>query len=119
MEPIKMDIAVSVNVNLSEDTKKFIAALYSTCATSSCTQAPAAEEAKAPASAPKTEAPSPKAEAPQKQAVSIEDVRAALSEKVNDHRAAIKEKLTELGAPNITKLDPAKYSDMLNFLNSL
>ena len=51
--------------------------------------------------------------------ISIEDVREALSKKVATHRNEIKEKLTELGAPSVTKLDNSKYSEMLNFLNSL
>ena len=51
--------------------------------------------------------------------ISIEDVREALSKKVATHRSEIKEKLTELGAPSVTKLDKSKYSEMLNFLNSL
>lgn len=51
--------------------------------------------------------------------IDIEDVRKALAEKVNDHRDAIKQKLTELGAPNVTKLDPAKYAEMYDFLKAL
>jgi hypothetical protein len=51
--------------------------------------------------------------------ISIEDVREALSKKIATHRSEIKEKLTELGAPSVTKLDKSKYSNMLNFLNSL
>ena len=51
--------------------------------------------------------------------ISIEDVREVLSKKVATHRSEIKEKLTELGAPSVTKLDKSKYSYMLNFLNSL
>lgn len=49
----------------------------------------------------------------------IEDVRKALIEKVNDHRDEIKQKLTELGALSVTKLDPAKYDEMFNFLTNL
>ena len=51
--------------------------------------------------------------------ISIEDVRKALSQKVNEHRAKIKEKLNSFGAPSVTKLDPANYKEMLDFLNSL
>ena len=49
----------------------------------------------------------------------IEDVRGMLAEKVNEHRDEIKQKLNELGAPSVTKLDPAKYDEMYNFLESL
>ena len=51
--------------------------------------------------------------------VSIEDVRKALASKVNEHRQEIKEKLEELGAPSVTKLDPSKYEEMYNYLTSL
>ena len=50
---------------------------------------------------------------------SIEDVRGMLVKKVNEHRDVIKQKLNELGAPSVTKLDPAKYDEMYNFLESL
>ena len=50
---------------------------------------------------------------------SIEDVRRMLAKKVNEHRDVIKQKLNELGAPSVTKLDPAKYDEMYNFLESL
>ena len=50
---------------------------------------------------------------------SIEDVRGMLAKKVNEHRDVIKQKLNELGAPSVTKLDPAKYDEMYSFLESL
>ena len=50
---------------------------------------------------------------------SIEDVRGMLAKKVNEHRDIIKQKLNELGAPSVTRLDPAKYDEMYNFLESL
>ena len=49
----------------------------------------------------------------------IEEVRKALAAKVNDHRDVIKQKLNELGAPSVTKLDPAKYNEMYDFLINL
>ena len=49
----------------------------------------------------------------------IEDVRGMLAKKVNDHRDVIKQKLNELGAPSVTKLDPAKYDEMYDFLAAL
>ena len=79
--------------------------------------APAAKpESKAAASAAKSES---KPANTASDNISIEDVREALSKKVATHRSEIKEKLTELGAPSVTKLDKSKYSEMLNFLNSL
>lgn len=142
MEAIK--ISVEVNVNLSENTQSFIKSLFGgacQCAgqkpaatpAPSAPAAPAApakpEEPKkpsAPAVAPAltkpaaTPAPSaPAAPAASSASKTIEDVRAELAKKVNDHRDAIKNKLTELGAPSVTKLDPSKYDEMYNFLAAL
>ena len=75
-----------------------------------------AESAPAPATAPAAPAVE-NVSAPGN--VTIEQVRQALALKVNAHRNEIKDKLIELGAPSVTKLDPAKYADMLNFLNQL
>lgn len=49
----------------------------------------------------------------------IEEVRSLLASKVSDHREEIKAKLNSLGSPNVTNLDPAKYGEFVNFLNSL
>ena len=120
MEPIKIE--VSVELNLSEDVKNFVASLVSN---SSKPAAPAAKPAPAPAkpvapAAKPAPAPAKPAEKPEDKAeVSIEDVRKALASKVANHRAEIKDKLDEFGAPSVTKLDPAKYQDMLDYLNSL
>lgn len=51
--------------------------------------------------------------------LSIEDVRVLLASKIQKHRAAIKAKLTELEADNLTKLDPDKYEDFNQFLSDL
>lgn len=61
-------------------------------------------------------APASSASEPQRK---IEEVRKALVAKVNDHRDVIKQKLNELGAPSVTKLDPAKYNEMYDFLINL
>ena len=86
-------ISVDVNINFSDNAKSFLTKLFS---------APAAPAAPA--------APGD---------ISIEDVRALLSEKIAKHRKEIKDELTSLGAPSVTKLDKSKYPDMINFLNSL
>jgi hypothetical protein len=146
MEAIK--ISVEVSVNLSENTQNFIKSLFggtiaavATQTQKSTPEAPAASakpasqpvtavtpDAEAPAAeapaaeAPAAEAPAaeaPAAEAPAAASKSIEDVRKMLVQKVDAHRDAIKQKLNELGAPSVTKLDPSKYDDMYNFLNSL
>ena len=77
------------------------------------TSAKPAPEAPATSAKPATPAPTPT------HAITIEDVRKALSEKVNAHRNEIKDKLSALGAPSVTKLDSSKYDEMYNFLKSL
>ena len=136
METIK--ISVDVCVNLSESTQNFIKSLL-TCSTHAKSSAalapgvPAAQAAAAPTSEPTkpSAAPAPAkpvaspapgvpaAQAASSATKSIEDVRTMLASKVNAHRSEIKEKLNELGAPSVTKLDPSKYDDMYNFLESL
>ncbi len=120
-----INVSVNVTVDFSEQTKQFITALLRPyggcvpCATGFDAEEPKAEEPKA--EEPKAEEPKaeePKAEEP-KPSVSIEDVRKALQEKVNDHREKIKAKLTELGSANVTKLDPKHYNEMYNFLINL
>jgi pyruvate/2-oxoglutarate dehydrogenase complex dihydrolipoamide acyltransferase (E2) component len=112
MEPIQIN--VSVELNLSQDVKNFLASVVSNhVAAPAAPAAPAAKPAPQPAPAP---APQPAPAAPQ---VTIEQVRQALAAKVNGHREEIKEKLNSLGAPSVTKLDPAKYAEMFTFLNAL
>lgn len=123
LEPIK--VSVDVNIHLSEKTKQFILGLFGGKSVSNAQPAAPAAQAAKPASKPASKPAAPAAKPESKPAntpsdnVSIEDVREALSKKVATHRSEIKEKLTELGAPSVTKLDKSKYSDMLNFLNSL
>ena len=49
----------------------------------------------------------------------IGQVRTALSEKVNDHRAAIKEKLKELGATKVSTMKEEDYAPFMEFLKGL
>ena len=137
MEAIK--ISVEVSVNLSENTQNFIKSLFGKAAVTTTANAQKSATA-APAQAPKPQAPKPQAPAatsaptksvanpvsgaPAAQAASsasksIEDVRKMLAQKVNEHRDVIKQKLNELGAPSVTKLNPSKYDEMYNFLESL
>lgn len=163
MEPIKFEVSISVNVDLSQGTKDFLLKVLErrieaeneraertaeslmktlamtgpTCnyptvstgpigpngkpmATEAQIEADAMNEAaKAAEEAKKTEEKKPEPQAQPASVISIESVRAVLATKVNDHREAIKNKLNELGAPNVTKLDPSKYQEMYDFLNSL
>jgi len=83
-----------------------------------------------PAKAPKAEPtpePEPEPEKPaeeeapaaEEKTYQVEEVREKLKEKVADHREEIKAKLTELGAPNVSSLDPSKYTEFVNFLEGL
>ena len=125
MDPIQ----ININISVSENTQKFLTWLIG--------QNKSIEPVEKPAEAPKPTAPVAPAKPAEKPAepaepaeapkpaeadaskIDIEIVRAALSKKVNDHRSEIKAKLTELGAPSVTKLDPSKYQEMYDFLNSL
>lgn len=172
MEPIKFEVSISVNVDLSQGTKDFVSQivekkieaaqeaneglkdslepikavlgmLQSGCccnpvqipsptsmgpigpngkpmATEAQIESDAMNEAaKAAEEAKKAEEKKPEPQAQPASTISIESVRTVLATKVNDHREAIKNKLNELGAPSVTKLDPSKYQEMYDFLNSL
>ena len=136
METIK--ISVEVSVNLSENTQKFLTSLFGNAIAPSAPAAPASKPAPTTPAKPAPAKPTPQPAAPaQTQSAakpapsapaapaassaskSIEDVCGMLAKKVNEHRDEIKQKLNELGAPSVTKLDPAKYDEMYNFLESL
>lgn len=133
METIK--ISVEVSVNLSENTQKFLTSLFAAGVPSGAQvaasvskpthQSESVKPTPQPAAPAQTQsaakpAPSaPVAPAASSASKSIEDVRGMLAKKVNEHRDVIRQKLNELGAPSVTKLDPAKYDEMYNFLESL
>lgn len=160
MEPIKIEVAINVNVDMSQGTKDFVREVinrqiqaksesadraleplksvltmlqagFSAAPVPVTPEMPTPLESEAPTPDPAPAQPEPEPEpaqpepAPSKEkqgtapTVNIEDVRKALAEKVNDHRAAIKDKLTSFGAPSVTKLDPARYQEMYDFLKSL
>lgn len=58
----------------------------------------------------------PKQEKPK---YTVEWVRRLLAEKVGKYRAECKQKLSELGAANVSSLDPEKYAEFVDFLNTL
>jgi len=57
--------------------------------------------------------------APKEGKIKVEDLRALLSRKVGNNRAACKAKLTEMGTTSMTLLDPSRYEEMFNFLTAL
>ena len=81
--------------------------------------------APAPAPAPrKTEEPEPmpmdaNSSLGSDPAVSVQDIRILLASKVDNHREAIRAKLTELGAKNVTGLDARNYDAFYEFLKDL
>lgn len=86
-----------------------------------------AQDVKKPAPAPvpkKTEEPEPmpmdaNSSLGSDPAVSIQDIRTLLASKVDNHREAIRAKLTELGARNVTGLDARNYDVFYEFLKDL
>lgn len=52
-------------------------------------------------------------------AVSIQDIRTLLASKVDNNREAIRAKLTELGAKNVTGMDARNYDSFYEFLKGL
>ena len=165
MEPIKIEVAINVNVDMSQGTKDFLLKVLErkieaenertekaaspllsllSLAQSGCnkpagpigtigpdgtpisTEAQiesdalneAAKAAEAKKAAEKKAEPSKKRQESEK-TISIEDVRAVLTTKVNDHREAIRSKLESFGAKSVTTLDPSKYQEMHDFLASL
>lgn len=86
-----------------------------------------AQDVKKPAPAPaprKTEEPEPmpmdaNSSLGSDPAVSIQDIRTLLASKVDNNREAIRAKLTELGAKNVTGLDARNYDSFYEFLKDL
>ena len=100
MDSIK--ISVDVNVHLSEKTEGFISDLVKSIVPD-VFKAPAASAA--PAASEST--------------LTIDDVRKVVASKAAAHRNEVKAKLTELGAKNVTTLDPSKYQALVDYLNTL
>lgn len=78
--------------------------------------APASEPAPAPAPA---ETPAPAEPAPAAQGITTDMLRIKVAEKINEHRDAIKAKLTELGAQKVTLLEGEQREEMYRFLKTL
>ena len=133
MEPIQ----INVTVKLDDATQAFLSSLFHGIAKPAAAPAPVeqpkpasakpAEQPKptAPVEQPKpapakpAEQPKPEAPAPTQSSITIDSLRELAMTKMNAHRAEIKQKLTELGTPSITKLDASKYQEMFEFLRNL
>lgn len=121
-----MEILVKVQIELSDATKQFVEGLLGKQSSAEKIipkEVQIEKTTKADTQlAVKTETKSAtKTETAQKttSAISIEEVRKLLASKVNDHRSAIKAKLTELGAANVTTLAEEKYDVFYSYLKSL
>lgn len=101
-----IQINVNVELNMSQGTKDFISSLFKS-------------NLQGASLAPAKQVSAPVKPASVSTSITIEQVRQALAAKINGHREEIKSKLNSFGAPSVTKLDPAKYSEMFTFLNSL
>ena len=134
MEPIQ----INVTVKLDDATQAFLSSLFGSPVKPAGEQAKPAESPKpaeqqkpvklpkpAPAKPAEQPAPAKPAEQPKPAAAStqssitIDGLRELAMTKMNAHRVEIKQKLTELGTPSITKLDTAKYQEMYDFLKGL
>ena len=143
MEPIQ----INVNVKLDDGTQAFLSSLFGGLVKPAGEQSKPVEQqkpAEQPAPAKPAEQPKPAPAKPVEQpkpapakpveqpkpasptstasaqsAITIDSLRELAMTKMNAHRVEIKQKLTELGTPSITKLDTAKYQEMYDFLNSL
>ena len=131
METIK--ISVDVNIELSESTKNFLTDLFrgSTKMVDEKAKCLDEEKPKAPARAAKAKVEIPtqaapaepttqaEPEQPKEQFITIEQIRQELMAKVKDNREVIANKLKELGAQSVTKLEADKYAEFFNFLKGL
>ena len=105
MEPIQ----INVTVKLDDATQAFLSSLFHGTAKPAAAPAPVEQPKPAPA----------KPAAPTQSSITIDGLRELAMTKMNAHRVEIKQKLTELGTPSITKLDASKYQEMYEFLKNL
>ena len=121
MEPI----CINVTVKLDDATQSFLSSLFHSTAKPAAAPTPVEQPKPAPAKPaeqPKPAAPAPveqpkpvpakpaqPAAAPAQSSITIDSLRELAMTKMNAHRVEIKQKLTELGTPSITKLDASKY----------
>lgn len=131
METIK--ISVDVNIELSESTKSFLTDLFrgTTKMVEERAKSLECEKPKAPAKAAKAKVEIPtetapaepttqaEPEQPKEELITIEQIRQELMAKVKDNREVIAEKLKELGAQSVTKLETDKYAAFFSFLKGL
>lgn len=130
---MKVEIKFEANLEETQDLEmvrkicQVIGANPVTVKTTDVKKSVPAQDVKKPAPAPapvpkKTEEPMPmdaNSSLGSDPAVSIQDIRTLLASKVDNHREAIRAKLTELGARNVTGLDARNYDAFYEFLKNL
>lgn len=132
---MKVEIKFEANLEETQDlemVRKICQAIGSnpvTVKTTDVKKSVPAQDVKKPAPAPapvpkKTEEPEPmpmdtNSSLGSDPAVSIQDIRTLLASKVDNNREAIRAKLTELGARNVTGLDARNYDAFYEFLKDL
>ena len=130
---MKVEIKFEANLEETQDlemVRKICQAIGSnpvTVKTTDVKKSVPAQDVKKPAPAPapeKTEEPEPmpmdtNSSLGSDPAVSIQDIRTLLASKVDNNREAIRAKLTELGAKNVTGLDARNYDSFYEFLKDL
>ncbi len=132
---MKVEIKFEANLEETQDLEmvrkicQVIGANPVTVKTTDVKKSVPAQDVKKPAPAPapvpkKTEEPEPmpmdaNSSLGSDPAVSIQDIRTLLASKVDNHREAIRAKLTELGARNVAGLDARNYDAFYEFLKDL
>lgn len=134
---MKVEIKFEANLEETQDLEmvrkicQVIGANPVTVKTTDVKKSVPAQDVKKPAPAPapapvpeKTEEPEPmpmdaNSSLGSDPAVSVQDIRTLLASKVDNHREAIRAKLTELGARNVTGLDARNYDAFYEFLKNL
>lgn len=117
---MKVEIKIEANLEGPQDLEmvrkicQVIGANPVTVKTTDVKKSVPAQDVKKPAPAP-----GPKKTEESEPAVSIQDIRTLLASKVDNHREAIRAKLTELGARNVTGLDARNYDAFYEFLEDL
>ena len=122
MEPIQ----INVTVKLDDVTQAFLSSLFQSVIKPTASvpvEQPKLVSVKPadpvePTPAKPAEQPKPAAVSAQS-SITIDSLRELAMTKMNAHRVEIKQKLTELGTPSITKLDASKYQEMFEFLKKL
>jgi len=131
-----MDINVNVRIELSEDSKSFVAGLIKGLASANQVSATSATEetakkAAAPAAEAKTEEPVAQTAAPAQTAVpaqsaapaqaevTLDMLRLVVGEKAADHRDEIKAKLTEMGVEKVMLLPQEKWPEFYDYVKGL